>query len=49
MEIEAIIQILYKLLGYYITNAHPDSMMDECKAVELAINAIEHEYKGDES
>lgn len=45
MEIEKIIEILYKLLGYYITHAHPDSMTEECKAVEIAINNIREAVK----
>lgn len=45
MDVEKIIEILYKLLGYYITNAHPDSMMEECKAVEIAINDIREAVK----
>lgn len=45
MEIERIIEILYKLLGYYITHAHPDSILEECKAVEIAIHDIKEAVK----
>lgn len=40
MENEKIIEILYKLLGYYITHALPNSIEDECMAVEIAISII---------
>ena len=47
MRIDEIITILYKLLGFYILHAQPDSITEECKAVEIAISAIEKERKNE--
>lgn len=47
MKVDEIITILYRLLGFYISHAQPDSITEECDAVEIAISAIEKERKNE--